>query len=162
MLQSWHIEKNNEINKRLIMGDFLTSSISKPYIKACENYIKQSLQRKKEQDEKEEQPKIQFKAQLKEQTIKLRKSLKPSDTTNCGTIIKINGNKSTRMVYVQTGTDFGAVWFSINNIYPSTINDKIISCRDSNRWYKRGGQWIQHDGKINLLAPEINYAYDLE
>lgn len=162
MLQSWYIGQNSEIGKKLTMGDFLTSPIAKPYIQACENYIKELIQRKKELDEKEAQPKIQFKARLEEQTMRLRKSLKPSDITNCGTVIKTKGSKSSQMVYVQTGTDFGAVWFSINNIYPNTVNDKIISCRDSNRWYKHGGQWIQSDGKINLLAPEINYAYDLE
>lgn len=125
-------------------NDFMTSAVSRPFINNCESYLI-SERRYQKLVEKNDNS---FTEHFKTQTKNLRSNLKPSDITNCGTVVKVQGKGSAQMVYIQTGTDLGAVWFSIANIYPQYVDGKVIGCKDGNRIYKAGGQWRQSDGKI--------------
>lgn len=72
-----------------------------------------------------------------------RSKLSEGDTTNCGTIIQLKQ----KLAYIQTGSDAGAVWINREFLYPQVDdNGKVIGCKDSNRWYKRYGNWVTGNG----------------
>lgn len=74
---------------------------------------------------------------------KFRKALKSGQVTNCGTVIDSKAN----MIYVQTGSDAGAVWIAKQFLYPQYDESSyVIGCKDSNRWYKRYGNWVSNNG----------------
>ncbi|MBY0379736.1 MAG: hypothetical protein K2P99_04990 [Burkholderiales bacterium] len=159
----------NTLSWKMVSGkfknDFLINPITKPMINKCEYYVQlenKKIGMQKEQDEatflKTQQEQNKFNAKLKYDTQNIRTSLHLSDITNCGTVIDIKGNGSTRMVHVQTGSDARDIWIGISHIYPQEVLDKTIGCRDENRWYKKEGQWVYNN---QISAHEfISSSYD--
>lgn len=159
---SWQMISNGFNN------DFLTSEISKPYIESCNKYIRwdkenkaEALAKDKAKEESDKQAQQSFTHDLITATNRFRLKLKPSDITNCGTVIELKGKGNQKMIHVQTGSDARDIWIGITNIYPQNINNYIIGCRDTSRWYKRYGNWTQDGGRSTFSNYGIKY-YDFE
>lgn len=133
-------------------SDILTSHYSAPFIQACRIYyveqrksneLNEKLQQQEEANRKkqEDQAKVAYTNWLASMP-KYRSQLKSSSVTNCGTVIEIKGT----MVHIQTGSDARDIWMPLTDIYSYQDNQsRLVGCHDSNRWYKRYGNWANGD-----------------
>ncbi|TXI98993.1 MAG: hypothetical protein E6Q32_09035 [Neisseriales bacterium] len=112
-------------------------------------YLKAQYQNQTNQKTLEQQ-------QLANNMKTFRTKLQPGDDVNCGTVIEVKG----KMVHVQTGSDARDIWIANTNIFPQNIDGKIVGCKDSNRWYKRYGNWVQAGGN-NYYRNDSNYNDDI-
>lgn len=147
-------------------SDILTSRYSEPYINSCKLFYSNVEKQKAEQKRNEEiaaakQKQIEenqrniYKKWLASMS-KFRAQLKPSSLTNCGTVIETKSS----MVHVQTGSDAGNVWLPSSSIY--SVQDsqgKYVGCHDSNRWYKRYGNWVNNNNTYTQSG--ISYNDDM-
>lgn len=150
---SYRVTANNEaIQSVRESSDILSSNYSAPYIQSCVASINeqrkiQAINQKKQQEEavaikkQQDQAKLAY-ANWLASMPKYRSQLKPSSVTNCGTVIEIKGT----MVHIQTGSDARDIWMPLTDIYSYQDNQsRLVGCHDSNRWYKRYGNWVNGD-----------------
>lgn len=142
----------DEVNAAKESSNIMSSPYSAPFIQACANYysdqnkanlLNEKLRQQEEANRKkqEEQAKLAYANWLSSMS-KFRGHLKPSSVTNCGTVIEVKGT----MVHIQTGSDARDIWVPLTDIYSYQDNQsRIVGCHDSNRWYKRYGNWVNGD-----------------
>lgn len=140
------------VNMAKESSDILTSPYSAPFIQACSAYydvqrkasaINEKLRQQEAANRKkqEDQAKVAY-ANWLASMPKYRSQLKPSNITNCGTVIEIKAT----MVHIQTGSDARDIWMPLTDIYSYQDNQsRFVGCHDSNRWYKRYGNWVNGD-----------------
>lgn len=142
----------DEVNAAKESSNIMTSPYSAPFIQTCADYYDEqsktnALNEKLRQQEEarlkkqEDQAKLAY-ANWLASMPKYRSQLKPSSVTNCGTVIEIKGT----MVHMQTGSDARDIWMPLTDIYSYQDNQsRLVGCHDSNRWYKRYGNWVNGD-----------------
>lgn len=163
-----------EANESSIMlakehSNIMTSSISSPFIQECKSYYLASDEKYKNELIERDRQNIETQKKIEKENNarkiatekwmlsmqQYRKNLKAGDVTNCGTVIEVKSP----MVHIQTGSDARDIWIKNNNIYSSVDNqNRVVGCKDDNRWYKRDGNWVQGGGR-EFYSTGIN-SYD--
>jgi len=140
------------VNAAKESSNILTSPYTAPYFQSCASYYDEQHKAEiiKQKNQQEADAAIKKQQELAKMAYsnwiasmpKYRSQLKPSIVTNCGTVIEIKGT----MVHLQTGSDARDIWMPLTDVYSYQDNQsRLVGCHDSNRWYKRYGNWVNGD-----------------